>query len=51
MGRSIGEKIRNPFNWTCNCAPECWCQTSRLGWIFMWYVPPRFHRFPPKDGS
>jgi hypothetical protein len=48
MKRTVRETIRNPFDWPCNCLPTCWCNTSRLGHAFMFYVPPRFHRFPPK---
>ena len=46
---SLRDKIHNPFDWTCNCDASCWCRTSRLGRAVMWYVPPRFHRFPPKS--
>ena len=48
MARTVRERIHNPFNWTCNCDPSCWCNTTRWGRALMWYIPPRFHRFPPK---
>jgi len=48
MGRSLRQKIHNPFNWVCNCDPSCWCNTTRWGRALMWYIPPRPHRFPPK---
>ena len=48
MGLTLRERIRNPFDWVCNCDPSCWCRTTRWGRALMWYVPPRFHRFPPK---
>jgi hypothetical protein len=48
VGRRLRQKIHNPFNWTCNCDPTCWCNTTRWGRVLMWYIPPRFHRFPPK---
>ena len=49
MGRTLRQRIHNPFDWTCNCAPDCWCVTTRWGRAVMWYIPPRFHRFPPKE--
>jgi hypothetical protein len=49
MARTLREKIHNPFDWTCNCDPTCWCNTTRWGRALMWYIPPRFHRFPPKE--
>jgi hypothetical protein len=45
MSRSLRERIHNPLNWTCNCDPSCWCNTTRWGRALMWYIPPRFHRF------
>ncbi|HWM14593.1 MAG TPA: hypothetical protein VNO56_08935 [Gaiellaceae bacterium] len=48
MGRrGLRETIRNPMGWECNCAESCWCRTTRWGHWLMYYVPPRFHRFPP----
>jgi len=49
MERSLRERVRNPFNWACNCTPDCWCNTTRWGYWLMFYVPPRFHRFSPKE--
>jgi hypothetical protein len=49
MKRRVRAVIHNPFDWTCNCDPNCWCATTRWGRAVMWYVPPRFHRFPPRD--
>jgi hypothetical protein len=46
MSRTWSERVRNPFNWVCNCDPSCWCNTIRWGHVLMWYIPPRFHRFP-----
>jgi hypothetical protein len=48
MERSLRERVRNPFNWACNCTPDCWCNTTRWGYWLMFYVPPRFHRFSSK---
>jgi hypothetical protein len=48
MSGAWRERVRNPFNWVCNCDPSCWCNTPRWGHWLMWYIPPRFHRFPPK---
>jgi hypothetical protein len=36
MDRTLREKIHNPFNWTCNCAEDCWCVTTRWGRALMW---------------
>ena len=47
--RPLREVVRNPFGWECHCADECWCQSTRWGYWVMYYVPPRFHRFPPKQ--
>lgn len=49
VSRGVRETIRNPFNWVCNCDPSCWCSKTRWGYWLMYYVPPRFHRFPPKQ--
>jgi hypothetical protein len=48
MSRTWRERVRNPFNWVCNCDPGCWCNTTRWGHWLMWYIPPSFHRFPSK---
>jgi hypothetical protein len=41
MQRSLRERVRNPFNWECHCAPDCWCQT-RWGYWLMYYIPRAF---------
>jgi hypothetical protein len=48
--RPLREVVRNPLGWACNCTPTCWCR-SRWGYWLMFYVPPRFHRFPPKQDA
>ena len=29
MRRSLRERVRNPFEWVCNCDQSCWCNTTR----------------------
>ena len=38
MQPGLRERVRNPFNWECHCAPDCWCQT-RWGYWLMYYPP------------
>ena len=51
MDRTLLQRIHNPRNWTCNCDERCVCKTTRLGRALRWYIPARFHRFPPRDSQ
>ena len=42
MSRTLLERIHNPRNRTCFCAPECWCRRSALGRAVKWWFPGRF---------
>jgi hypothetical protein len=50
MRRSVLQRIHNPFNWTCNCDPTCWCNESQLGRAVRWYGNSRVSGRSPRSG-
>jgi hypothetical protein len=48
-GRGLLGRLHNPGGWECNCDPSCVCKRTRVGRALRWYIPPRFHRFSPRQ--
>jgi hypothetical protein len=41
MQRSLLQRIHNPRNRVCGCAPDCWCNRTALGRAVKWWFPGR----------
>ena len=41
VSRTLLQKIHNPRNKTCGCAPDCWCNRTALGRAVKWWFPGR----------
>lgn len=42
VSRTLGQRIHNPRNRACACAPDCWCQRTALGRGVKWWFPGRY---------
>src|SRR6478672_1434425 len=38
----VVQRIHNPRNRECGCAPDCWCRRTALGRAVKWWFPARF---------
>ena len=41
MSRTLLQRIHNPHGYTCDCAPECFCQRTAIGRLVRWWFPAR----------
>lgn len=42
MGRTLLQRIHNPHNRECGCAPDCWCRRTAIGRAVKWWFPARY---------
>jgi len=51
MVSTVVRRVYNPRLRECGCAPDCWCQRTRLGQIFRWWFPGRYFGMPHTSGG
>lgn len=39
--RTLLQRIHNPHNLTCGCAPDCWCNRTMIGRVVKWWFNGR----------
>jgi len=49
--RSLIQRIHNPRNRVCGCAPDCWCKRTALGRAVRWWFPARYFGLSHKSVS
>jgi len=42
VGRGVLQRVHNPRNRQCGCAPDCWCRRTALGRAVRWWFPARY---------
>jgi hypothetical protein len=40
--RTLLQRIHNPRNCECGCAPDCWCRRATIGRAVKWWFPARY---------
>jgi len=40
--RPLRQRIHNPRNYECGCAPDCWCRRTGIGRLVKWWLPARW---------
>jgi hypothetical protein len=43
MSGKLVARLHNPSDRRCGCPPECICQRNRIGRLFRWYIPGKYH--------
>jgi hypothetical protein len=46
MSRTVLQRVQNPRNRSCGCAPGCWCKRTAVGRAVRWWFPGRYLGMP-----
>jgi hypothetical protein len=49
MTATLLQRLYNPRQRQCGCAPDCWCHRTRVGRILRWWFPGRLFGLPHKS--
>jgi hypothetical protein len=48
--RTLFQRVHNPRNYECGCAPDCWCRRTAVGRLVKWWFPANWFRIRHKNG-